>query len=296
MDRADHLEFFERSRSKYTELSPSFRKIADYLLENYRDAAFLSASRIAARVEVSESVVVRFAAALGYSGYPEMLRAIQRIVKSELAPSKRLAGDDDVAQESAGRDDIFRRTIATDIENLRLTASDPVTAASFTRAAEMVAGATEVFSLGFRRLGSLAGLLGSLLTTAGIRTQVLTHGDATLFEQLRYIEKGDVLVAFAFQRYTKRTIDALELANQRGAGTLVITDALMSPAGQIGTVSLVCAVKGESFFNSYVAAVSSINALVAAAVVRRLKASRRALEDLDDLLPEEDFFGRSNGL
>ncbi len=138
-------------------------------------------------------------------------------------------------------------------------------------------------------------MLGFLLGTAGIRTRVLPHGDAEMFEQLYYIRKGDVLVAFAFQRYTKRTVDALELANRRGAGTLVITDSLTSPAAQAGTESLICAVEGESFFNSYVAAVSSINALVAAVVGRRLKASRRALEDLDALLPEEDFFGRGNG-
>ncbi len=295
MDRADHLELFHRIRSRYPELSPSFRKIADYLLESYRDAAFLSASRVAARVDVSESVVVRFAAALGYSGYPEMLRAVQRIVKSELAPSRRLAGEE-AAAESAGGDDILGRTIASDIENLRLTASDPVTTTSFARAVELVTGAAEVFSLGLRRLGSLASLLGVLLTTSGIRTQVLTHGDATLFEQLMYIEKGDALVAFSFQRYTKRTVDALELANRRGAGTLVITDSLTSPAAQTATVSLICAVKGQSFFNSYTAAVSTINALVAAVVSRRLKASRRALEELDDLLPDEDFFGRGNGL
>ena len=61
----DHLEIFQRIRSAYGDLSPSFRKIADFLLESYRDAAFLPASRVAARADVSESVVVRFAGALG---------------------------------------------------------------------------------------------------------------------------------------------------------------------------------------------------------------------------------------
>ncbi len=36
----DHLEIFQRIRSAYGDLSPSFRKIADFLLESYRDAAF----------------------------------------------------------------------------------------------------------------------------------------------------------------------------------------------------------------------------------------------------------------
>lgn len=286
----DHLEIFQRIRSAYGDLSPSFRKIADFLLESYRDAAFLPASRVAARADVSESVVVRFAGALGYSGYPEMLHAIQRIVKNELAPSTRLAGDD--SDDAPERKDVLGRTVATDIENLRRTASDPLTLAAFEPAVAMLANASEVYSLGLRRLGSLASMFGALLHTAGIRAQVLTHGHAEMFEQLYYIDKDHVLVAFAFQRYTKRTVDAIELANRRAAGTLVITDSLTSPAAQAGRVSLICAVKGESFFNSYVAAVSVINALTTAVVDLRRKATRRALEDLDALLPDEDFFGR----
>jgi len=294
VDQTDHLEVFQRIRTKYPELSPSFRKIADFLLEGYRDAAFMPASHVAARADVSESVVVRFAAAIGYAGYPEMLRAIQRIVKSELAPSKRLAGDE-ATEDRPDRKDFLARTIATDIENIRRTASEPVTLASFERAAEMLAGAAEVFCLGLRGLGSLASMIGFLLGTAGVRTRVLPHGDAEMFEQLYYIKKGDVLVAFAFQRYTKRTVDALELADRRGAGTLAITDSLTSPAAQAGAASLICAVKGESFFNSYTAAVSLINALTTAVVSRRLRPTRRALEELDALLPDEDFFGRDNG-
>ena len=223
-----------------------------------------------------------------------MLRAIQRIVKSELAPARRLT-EEEAAQDRPDHKDILRRTIAADIENLQRTASDPMTASSFERAADMLASATEVFCLGLRGLGSLAHVLGFRLGITGIRTHILLRGDAEMFEQLFYIGKSNALVAFAFQRYTKRTVDALELASRHGAGTLVITDSLTSPAAQAAAVSLICAVKGESFFNSYTAAVSTVNALISAVVGRRRKAARKALEELDELLPDEDFFGRGNG-
>lgn len=294
MSETDHLEVFERIRSKYPDLSPSFKKIADYLLDRYRDAAFLPASGVAASAEVSESVVVRFAGALGYDGYPEMLRAIQRVVKRELAPFRRLPGEN-VAEDSVPSDDVLGQIIATDIENLRFTAADPVTVASFPRAVDMLTDAHEVFALGIRGLGNLAGMLGFLLTISGIRTHILAHGDAELFEHLRFIEKSDVLVAFSFQRYTRRTVDALDLAKRRGARTIVITESLRSPAAQVADLSLICALKSRSFFNSYTAAVTLVNALTTGVVNRRLRASRRALETLDELLPDEDFFGRDNG-
>jgi DNA-binding MurR/RpiR family transcriptional regulator len=294
-DDSDHLEVFQRIRAQYRTLSRSFRKLADYLLERHRDAAFLSAARVAANVGVSESVVIRFAGALGYSGYPELLRAIQKVVKNELAPFRRLEGQPAARGPAGPNDDVLRHTVATDIENLQVTLSDPVTIASFPRAVDLLARADDVYALGLRGLGSLAALLGFLLTTSGTRAHVLTHGDATLFEQVRYIRRRDALVAFSFARYTKRTVDAVELANRRGARTLVIADSLASPASQVATVSLVCGVRAASFFNSYTAAVTVINALVTAVVKRRVKESRRALETLDDLLPDEEFFGRSNG-
>jgi DNA-binding MurR/RpiR family transcriptional regulator len=294
-DGGDHLEVFQRIRAQYRTLSPSFRKLADYLLERHRDAAFLPAARVAANVGVSESVVIRFAGALGYSGYPELLRAIQKIVKNELAPFRRLEGDHAVSAPAGRNDDVLRQTIAADVENLHVTASDPVTIASFPRAVDLLARVDEVYTLGLRGLGNLAALLGFLLTISGTRTHVLRHGDSSLFEQLRYIRRRDALVAFSFERYTKRTVDAVELANRRGAHTLVIADSLASPAAQVATVSLVCAVRSASFFNSYTAAVAVINALITAVVSRRLKESRRALEALDGLLPDEEFFGRNNG-
>ncbi|MDR7468118.1 MAG: MurR/RpiR family transcriptional regulator [Armatimonadota bacterium] len=288
------LDFFQRVRDRYADLSPSFRKVADYLLANYRDAAFLPASRVAMLVDVSESVVVRFAAALGYSGYPEMLRAMQRIVKSELAPARRLTRDESGAlTRPLDENDSLHRVIAQDIDNLNLTANDPVTRTAFEKAAQLLTETAVVYCLGLRGLGNLAGLLGFLLNLGGKRSHIITHGDATLFEQLYHIEAADVLVAFAFQRYTRRTVEALEFAKKRGARTVTITDSLASPAAQIADVALVAHVKSRSFFNSYVAAVSLINALVTSVVAQKFETAREALERIEELLPEEDFLARN---
>ena len=46
--------------------------IAGFILESYDKAAFMTASRLGKTVNVSESTVVRFAAELGYDGYPAM--------------------------------------------------------------------------------------------------------------------------------------------------------------------------------------------------------------------------------
>ena len=79
------MPFRDRIRAVYDHFSPGYRKIADFLLDDYRTAAFLSASGIAQYLGVDPATVVRFAQRLGYTGYPELAEEVQALVKQELA-------------------------------------------------------------------------------------------------------------------------------------------------------------------------------------------------------------------
>ena len=59
-------------------------RIANYILDNYDKAAFLTASKLGAITGVSESTVVRFASELGYDGYPAMRKALQEMITNRL--------------------------------------------------------------------------------------------------------------------------------------------------------------------------------------------------------------------
>lgn len=61
----DFMQFLEERKSK---LSKSHRLIADYMLNNYDKAAFMTAARLGSVVGISESTVIRFAITLGFDG------------------------------------------------------------------------------------------------------------------------------------------------------------------------------------------------------------------------------------
>src|ERR1700727_882936 len=91
-------------------LSPAQRRIAQYLLDHMPDSAFLSSVVLAQRAGVSQPSVTRFAAALGFSGYPafrDALRAIALDVPGAAtlagAPGPHLTSTGGLA--AAGRDD-----------------------------------------------------------------------------------------------------------------------------------------------------------------------------------------------
>ena len=66
------------------------KRIADYILQNYDKAAFMTASKLGKLSGVSESTVVRFASELGYDGYPSMQRALQEMIRSRLTSTQRI--------------------------------------------------------------------------------------------------------------------------------------------------------------------------------------------------------------
>src|SRR5690242_1719672 len=68
--------FREQIRKHYDHLSRSYRRVADFILSDYRTAAFMTAAALADAVDVDTTTVVRFAQRLGYPGYPELIEDI----------------------------------------------------------------------------------------------------------------------------------------------------------------------------------------------------------------------------
>ena len=64
-------ELVQRLEDGYNKFSKGQKKLADFIREDYDKAAFMTAAKMGEEVGVSETTVVRFAAALGYRGYPQ---------------------------------------------------------------------------------------------------------------------------------------------------------------------------------------------------------------------------------
>ena len=77
-------------QSQMNSFSKGQKRIAQYILDNYDKAAFMTANRLGKTVEVSESTVVRFASELGYDGYPSMQKGLQELIRGKLTSIQRI--------------------------------------------------------------------------------------------------------------------------------------------------------------------------------------------------------------
>lgn len=143
---------------KFPSFSKGQRTIAQFILKNYDKAAFMTAARLGEVTGVSESTVVRFAADLGYRGYPGMKKALQEIVRNRLTSVERI----EAAESTMDGHDVLKAVLRADINNLQATL-DEVDQDNFDQAVDMILSAKHIYIIGMRTSTTLADFLGIYL-------------------------------------------------------------------------------------------------------------------------------------
>ena len=236
------------------------KRIANYILTSYEKAAFMTASKLGQTVDVSESTVVRFAAELGYDGYPAMQRTLQEMIRNKLTAVQRIQ----VSNDRLAHQDTLSTVLQADVENLRLTLEE-VDREAFARAVQAILRAKRVYILGVRSSSALANFMTFYfnLILENV-TLVNTISTSELFEQIFHINQDDVFIGISFPRYSRRTVRAMRFAKDRGATAIAITDSNLSPLCELADHTLMARSDMASFVDSLTAPLSLVNALIVA--------------------------------
>ena len=234
------------------------RKIADFILESYDKAAFMTASRLGKKVGVSESTVVRFAAELGYEGYPDMQRSLQKMIRNRLTSVQRI----EVTKDRLGDQDLLSMVLQSDMEKIRGTLEE-LDRVSFERAVDAIVSARKIYITGVRSSAAIASFLHFYFNLIFDNVvMVSANTSSEVFESLLRVGKGDVVIGVSFPRYSSRTVQAISFARDRGATTVAITDSEASPLAPISQYTLRARSDMASFVDSLVAPLSLVNALL----------------------------------
>ena len=258
------------------------KRIANYILESYDKAAFMTASRLGKTVSVSESTVVRFAAELGYDGYPSMQRSLQKMIRNRLTSVQRI----EVSNDRIGDQDLLSSVLQSDIEKIRLTLEE-VDRQSFDRAVDAIVSARKIYIMGVRSSASLATFLSfyfNLICDNVISVAANTASE--VFETMLRVGAEDVVIGVSFPRYSSRTVQAMNFARDRGATTIAITDSEASPLAPISNYTLKARSDMASFVDSLVAPLSLVNALLVAVSRKKNDDLAHTFQTLEDIWDE----------
>ncbi len=253
----DILSLIQKEMSGF---SKGQKRIANYILSSYDKAAFMTANKLGQTVDVSESTVVRFAAELGYDGYPAMQRALQEMIRNKLTSVQRIQ----VSNDRMGQQDVLSMVLQADAENLRLTLEE-VDRAVFAQVVRSIVKGRKIYILGVRSAYALSSFLGFYFNMM-LENVVLVHTNSSseLFEQILRIGEEDVMIGISFPRYSKRTVRAMRYARDRGATVIAITDSEASPLAELADHTLMARSDMMSIVDSLTAPLSLVNALIVA--------------------------------
>lgn len=277
-------------KNNMSAFSKGQKRIAKYILENYDKAAFMTAGKLGGIVGVSESTVVRFAAELGYDGYPAMQKDLQEMIRSRLTSLQRIEASTDRFFGS----DLIASVLHADMEKIR-QAIDEVSRRDFDIAVDALMEAGHIYILGVRSSSFLAGYLHFYFHLIFEHVMLVTENSAgDILEKILRIGPEDVLIGITFPRYSSATAMGVRFARDRGAKIIAVTDGPSSPLYEMAAANLTAQSDMISFVDSLVAPFSLLNALIVAAGHRKNADISRIFGSLEDIWEEYGVFGNSN--
>ena len=233
-------------------------RVVDYILANPDQAAFNTAAQLGKGAGVSDATVVRLAQTLGFKGFSDMQRHLRGRIISRLDTGTRLKRTTQSVNSLA---DVLQVVMRADLSNLAQTL-ETTSQETFAKVVEQLRRAGEVYVIGLRSAHALAVFLASALKVLGRRVQLLTPGFDDVWSDLETIGSGSLLVAFSFPRYTSLTVEVAQTAKAAGATVIAFTDSALSPLATAADLVMPASFALDSYLESFVAALSLINAIV----------------------------------
>ncbi len=273
----DMQDMIDRLNQSGKRLSKGHRKIAQYIVEHYEKAVFMTASKLGESVGVSESTVVRFASAMGYEGYPQLQRSLQELVSHRLTANQRFEMSTEIDPREA-----LNVVLKSDVQNLRAT-MEQMDPSVFEDVVNRLLSAKSIYVMGLRSAAPLAQFMGYYLNYIFDNVHLVSSGATDVFEEISKLQENDVLVGISFPRYSSRTLEAMRFAKRCGAQVVAITDGPMSPLADMADATLTARTDMASFVDSLAAPLSLINALLVALGLHRKEALKEHFRQLESI-------------
>ena len=275
-----------RIEESYPSMSKSHKVIADYILENYEIAAYLTAARLGEETGISVSTVVRFASTMGFEGYPEFQQALRETIKGKLTTPQRI----EVSLSQISNDEIIDRVLTKDIDMIKDSLAN-ISREDFKKATETINSAKKIYIIGVRSSASLASFMYFYFKMIFTNVRLISsNSESEMFEEIIKISPDDVCIALSFPRYSKQVYNVLSFARDKGAKIVAITDNENAPIASFADHVLIAKSEMTSFMDSLVAPLSIINALMLSVARQRSDEVKQAFVDLEKVWDQYEVY------
>ena len=212
----------------YPTLSPQLQRLSRFAVEKPHDLALGTVAAIAQANGVQPSSMIRFANALGFSGFSQMQQVFQSHLVERSAPYRERIEQMGSGTDRTARGGVLHRFVGEATLELQQL-EEHVDARRLDAAAAVLAAAPQIHVLAQRRAFPVACYLAYALMQLELRAQLLDGLGGMLGEFAHGIRPGDALLVASFRNYTPAVVETAAQCRARGVTVIAITDSALSP-------------------------------------------------------------------
>jgi len=260
------------------ELTGAEKKVARVLLAAYPIAGLETIAELSERAEVSAPSVIRFVKKLGFDSYPDFQRALREEIQARISSPLSLYQRRPQGRDGGG---VLGSSSRTFVEALEATFRN-LPATEFDAVVDRLAGARgRVLCTGGRFSQVLAYYLFTHLRMLRPGAAFIGEEASTRSDELMDLSRRDTVVVFDYRRYQNDTVNFARMAAQRRATVILFTDPWLSPAADVADCILTSSVEAPSPFDSLVAGMGLVEAVVAGLFLRLGDEVKARIEELE---------------
>lgn len=235
--------------------STVYKKIAAYIEQYYMQIIFMTAGVLALQLSVSQGSVSKFCIALGYRGYADFLRNLQKFVGKEITAPERYHY---TSVSTHHTDDVIER----EIENLR-TLKEITAGADYHKLVDTIVNAEEIVLLSARMSATLLPYMRYTLDKLRDNVRLVTpDGNDWDYFQVKYKKERVRVIAIGLPRYPRVLVEKVKELRKDGYKIDVITDSRFSPLCKYADTKVFIPTTVASVFDLYSTPMAFINLLI----------------------------------
>lgn len=220
-----------RLQGVWSRLSDKEQTVANFLQSDPKGFVSHSISALASHCGVSETVIIRLYRKLGYEGFHEF--------KIDIAQSLTEVAPEGLGDLKAGDSmETIKRKIFAITKSALEESLESVESQQLEQALAALTGAGRVVVVAFGGSAPVGLDLSHKLLKQGIVAALYTDSHMQAMAA-SVLAPGDVLVAISHSGNSRDIVEALEIARQQGATTILITGFPHSPAAKVAEITLV---------------------------------------------------------
>ena len=282
-----------RNQMKGVRLTKKEKLIAEFVLDHFAEACFITSTDMAKKLHVSDSSVIRFTRTLGYSGFMDFQRSIRKtytdkinsLSETIIVPSERLK----LSIDKLDQNDIMESYFSNVLKNVKSVLTNNH-AQAFEQASDTLIASHHKYILSSRANSGTGDILLLPLKHMLPNVHDTSYSALNVIDHLSDITENDCLIAISFPRYSEMDLLAAQMAYDAGTKIILLTDKASSPLAQYATQLLTISVDSNTFFNSYVSVVFACELLCSFVSKKVGYSNAEKLKTIDKYLSKVGLF------